>query len=357
MTTYSFHTYAADALGYNPKTGKFTLSADYDYKTDRNYIEYTDDDGSFDGDYTNNEGGDDANQTGTAYDDQGKVIKAGSIYIEQYGVLEGPKGEMITIDRIEINGVHVGYIPSAPLTPGVAYEMVGGGNVGRSLSDGDGGTYDNTRSHNYYESNSVPCFAVGTLILTPEGVRPVEALKTGDLVETLHDGPQPVIWCWRGTQCLRGAPREDKPVLIRAGALGAGCPERDLVVSPQHRMVVGEVSQGTGWSNAPALAPAKALVEAPGVRHMAGKDVMEWAHIGCAAHQVIRANGAWSETILLGTTIQRAFRAQDRLRLAGLYPPENRTLRSANGVPILPCLSVGTARERLEVALARRRAA
>ncbi|PWE51378.1 hypothetical protein DEM26_04235 [Thioclava sp. NG1] len=48
------------------------------------------------------------------------------------------------------------------------------------------------RSFTRWES---PCVTKGTRLATPRGPRRVESLQPGDLVTTLDDGPQPVLWC------------------------------------------------------------------------------------------------------------------------------------------------------------------
>lgn len=61
------------------------------------------------------------------------------------------------------------------------------------------------------------CFAAGSLIDTPQGARPVEALRQGDLVDTLDHGPQPILWTGARRVLPRGANRAYR---IMAGALG-----------------------------------------------------------------------------------------------------------------------------------------
>ncbi len=349
MADYTFFTYSPDALVYDPNNGSFTLDPNYSFQTGRNRIEFSDDDTIFDGDANNDGQGDDFNQIGTAYDDEGNQINSGTIYVQQYAVLQDANGNRIEIDRIEIDGVHVGYIPSSPLTPGVEYSYIGGDNVGRSLSDGNGGSYSNTHAHSYYTSNSVPCFAPDTLIETAEGVLPIWQVKAGDYVETLSDGLQQVLWVSRRRVVFADVAPDRRPVLIKADALGAGHPSRDLVVSHQHRVLIGTPDQGAGLADAPYLVPAKALTDLPGIRFMHGKRSMNWIHICCAGHHLIRASGCITETLLLGPQVMSGLPAMDRLRLAAQFPPEERYVSATlNGPPVQPCLSVGHAQKMIE---------
>lgn len=84
------------------------------------------------------------------------------------------------------------------------------------------------------------CFVAGTLIETPVGWRAVEELAPGDLVITRDNGHQPVRWV--GSVRLSGSSLARhsrlRPIRIRAGALGPATPARDLLVSPQHRVLV-----------------------------------------------------------------------------------------------------------------------
>ncbi|MEO1000489.1 MAG: Hint domain-containing protein, partial [Pseudomonadota bacterium] len=128
------------------------------------------------------------------------------------------------------------------LVPGVEYSFV-------RTQDGGGVRY----------SALVNCFAAGTLIETPAGPRAVETLAVGDLVRTA-DG-RDVALRWTGTQHL--GPEELarqpalRPVRIAAGAFGPGRPARDLVVSPQHRIVVDHWRVATFFGHDAVLAPMR----------------------------------------------------------------------------------------------------
>lgn len=86
----------------------------------------------------------------------------------------------------------------------------------------------------------VICFTTGTRIRTPGGPVRIERLVEGDLVQTRDDGAQPIRWI--GRRRMSGARLVAmpwlRPVRIAAGVLGQGVPDADLLVSPQHRVLV-----------------------------------------------------------------------------------------------------------------------
>lgn len=198
------------------------------------------------------------------------------------------------------------------------------------------------------ESTAVVCFAAGTRIATPEGPRAVETLGCGDLVVTLDHGAQKVLWVLQDEQRLQGVPRDARPVLIRAGALGPGRPGCDLVVSPQHRVLVGGQGQLQAQFGKEVLVPAKALTGLRGIRTMMGKTRITWVHLACAGHEIVESCGALSETVWLGPMALRAIHPHERRRLYtifGLHAPRGAAL---NGPPARPCLTVGAVRRQLD---------
>src|SRR5690606_20726683 len=130
-----------------------------------------------------------------------------------------------------------------------------------------------------------PCFVTGTHIATPNGPRRIETLVPGERVMTLDHGPQMRRWSGCRTVDCRGT---YAPVRIRAGALGNS---RDLVVSPEHRMLV------TGWRaelhfGAPeVLVAARSLVNGDDIRRAPRAQVTYW-HLLFDRHEVILAEGA-----------------------------------------------------------------
>lgn len=116
-----------------------------------------------------------------------------------------------------------------------------------------GETFETTDDGASYNAQSTPnrgtisCFAAGTLIETPFGLRHVETLRAGDLVTTIDNGAMPIIWTNAAEVPLDGPDSDARPVLIKVGALGAGRPSRDMIVSPHHRITASSQVCPASW--------------------------------------------------------------------------------------------------------------
>ena len=135
----------------------------------------------------------------------------------------------------------------------------------------------------------VPCFARGTQILTPSGYRLVEDLRVGDMVTTLDHGPKPLSWV--GCRSVVGHGKL-APVRIVKGALGN---TRDLLVSPQHRMLVAGWHAELMFGEREVLAPAKSLVNGDNI-HFQPMEQVWYHHIMFDAHEVVTAEGVLTES-------------------------------------------------------------
>ncbi|MBS0643121.1 MAG: Hint domain-containing protein, partial [Proteobacteria bacterium] len=133
------------------------------------------------------------------------------------------------------------------------------------------------------------CFLAGTLVMTPEGSRPVETLRRGDLVITAEGHAIPVRWLGRQTVSTRfGDPLRVMPIRIRAGALGDALPERDLWLSPDHAVLVDDI-----------LIHAGALVNGLSImRDDSSAPTIIYYHVELATHQLILAEGISAETFI-----------------------------------------------------------
>lgn len=189
------------------------------------------------------------------------------------------------------------------------------------------------------------CYGEGTDILTPTGYKKVEDLQPGDHVMTLDNGPQEILWTRTNQQPLEAAEVDAKPVLIKAGAFGPGRPERDLIVSPQHRLLVGGQGQLSGAFDTEVFVPAKALTGLPGIRFMQGKRTMTWIHFACARHEVVFANGCASESLLLGPIAVQGLTGVEKAHLAALFGSGSASHTALNGPPARDCLTLRAARD------------
>ncbi len=135
----------------------------------------------------------------------------------------------------------------------------------------------------------VECFLTGTRIRTPQGAVAVQDLRAGDLVATLHSGPQPIKAVQRlgftGAAQFRSA--QVRPICIAAGALGPNTPSRDLYISPDHAMFLDG-----------ALVPAKLLLNGSSITQPARHAAITYIHIELAPHGIIFAEDAATETYL-----------------------------------------------------------
>lgn len=132
----------------------------------------------------------------------------------------------------------------------------------------------------------VACLARGTRVATPSGSQPVETLAIGDFVETIDGVAKPIRWI--GRRAFAGAflqgNEKAMPVSIAAGAFGKA-PTRELLVSPDHAVQVGNV-----------LVPAKLLVNGSTIRQRNDLDLVEYFHLEFETGEVILTEGLPTES-------------------------------------------------------------
>lgn len=142
----------------------------------------------------------------------------------------------------------------------------------------------------YDSANNHPmCFLKGTLIATPHGLRLVETLQPGDEVLTLGGTAEPVRWMGVRKMAARFADKlRAYPVRIAAGALADGIPARDLLLSPEHAVLVEDL-----------LINAGALVNGVNItREAVMPEFFTYYHIELANHALVFAEGLAAETFV-----------------------------------------------------------
>jgi hypothetical protein len=153
-----------------------------------------------------------------------------------------------------------------------------------SQSDGGSGT-------EFFLSNQV-CYASGTRILTATGERMVDSLQPGDIVLTLVGGmfdAQPVKWIGRRRLDLTAHPRPETvaPIRIQRGAFADAMPHSDLLVSPDHAILVDGV-----------LICARQLINGTTIRQETEWTSVEYFHVELDAHAILLAEGLPAESYL-----------------------------------------------------------
>ncbi len=188
-----------------------------------------------------------------------------------------------------------------------------------SFFDADG-TLTGTATFSEVE-RVVPCFTPGTLIATPEGERRVEDLKVGDRVITRDNGIQDIRWY--GQRALTGADLQANeklhPILIRQGALGNGLPERDMLVSPNHRVLVANDKTALYFEDREVLVPAKHLIGLEGIDQVTA-DAVTYIHFMFDQHEVILSDGAWTESFQPGDQTLRGLDRAQREEVFAIFP-------------------------------------
>ena len=192
-----------------------------------------------------------------------------------------------TLDIVVFSGNRSGYSVSKVTNDGPEYILV----KDTDLTNGDQGAAKvyGAESLSFADGSDPVCFMPGTLVATPAGERAVETLKAGDLVLTADGRAAPVRWLGRQTVSTRFAdPLRVLPIRITVGALGENLPKRDLLLSPDHAVLVDGV-----------LIQAGALVNGATIlREDAVPEVFTYWHVELADHSLILAEGVPAETFV-----------------------------------------------------------
>lgn len=184
----------------------------------------------------------------------------------------------------------------------------------------------------------IPCFCAGTMIRTPGGDVAVEDLRVGDLVETRDNGARPIRWIGG-----RALDRVDlamvpklRPIRIRAGALGQGLPSHDLMVSPQHRVLVRSAIAQRMFGTTEVLVAARQLTSLEGIDEVAVESV-EYYHILFARHEIVFSNDAQTESLYTGPQALKSLGQAAQDEIFTLFPE----LRAGPAEPARPFVPGG----------------
>lgn len=151
------------------------------------------------------------------------------------------------------------------------------------------------------------------MIACEDGELPIEAIKAGDIVNTLSDGPQVVRWV--------GIAAYNKVAInLRAGALGDNRPTQDLVVTPAQRMVISSWQSKVLFGESEVLVAAVALLTENEVALIERQDDRAFFHILFDKHEIISANNTPSESFYPSKSALNTLPSEARTALLAQVP-------------------------------------
>ena len=111
-----------------------------------------------------------------------------------------------------------------------------------------------------------------------------------------------------------------RPIRFRSGALGIDRPDEELLVSPEHRMLVnGDVARAL-FNTSEVLVAAKDLVNGSTITVDNALREVTYVHLLLPKHQVLWANGVETESFHPANAALSALAEDDRERLLHRFP-------------------------------------
>lgn len=224
-----------------------------------------------------------------------------------HNIVGGEDTDGSDIDIIDLTGIRANVIETGP-EAGIIEFVDDNGNI--------------TSRTTYSEIEQIIiCFTPGTRIATQKGEARVENLKAGDKIFTRDNGIQTLRWAGRRdlTPQEMLAHPEFQPILIRKDALGTDLPERDMLVSPQHRMLLTSDLAEMMFDEREVLVAAKHLTGLDGVDQVR-TGAISYIHLMFDHHEVVLADGAWSESFQPGDHSLKGIGAEQRAEVVTLFP-------------------------------------
>lgn len=243
------------------------------------------------------------------------------------------QGGFIAADELSTFNVTSGGSGSTQLHE-ITYEQPGGADLKFMMSFDPlvpGATYTRsgpTRDTQVSETDQdVPyalllCFAAGTLIDTVNGPQRAETLEPGTDVRTQQNGLQKLCWCGSRQITDLRAPENAhlRPVIIRRGALGDGLPERDLRVSPQHRVLLSDWQNDLLFGTRDVLVAAAHLTNETSICVDEELEEVEYIHLLFDRHEVIFSEGLATESFHPGLHAMDAMERSVRDEIIEIFP-------------------------------------
>lgn len=267
----------------------------------------------------------DVDESGTISVNTGDTITINGVP-QQIGLIY--YGDTVVIDGVTVQTVsfYVGQGNAVPIVLPILNGKVSsafGGDITSSQGTGSFGTP--------IPYTQFACFCKGTMIAVEQGIVPIETIKVGDRVVTKDNGLQVIRWI--GSATIGGSraeiPDNLRPIRITSGALGPNVPCEDLLVSPQHRILVRSKIARRMFGAEEILVAAKNLLQLDGINTANDLQVVEYFHLLLDQHEVVTSNGAETESLYTGPEALKSVGPQAKEEILAIFPD----LAQANFLP------------------------
>lgn len=177
-----------------------------------------------------------------------------------------------------------------------------------------------TSDQNAAYTHGYVCFAMGVIIQTPSGPKPVESLSVGMFVSTRDHGPRKILWAGRKTVVGTG---RNAPVCFDPGVIGN---RRLMRLSQQHRVMIASPMAELFFGHQEVLVPAKALINGRDIRLEPCREIT-YLHLLLEQHEILNAGGGASCESLLPGDMADTLLSKDLPEIRGLGPVGDRAAR------------------------------
>jgi len=173
----------------------------------------------------------------------------------------------------------------------------------------------------------LPALTAQVPIPTDRGERPVGEIRRGDIVVTDDGQRVPVLQVVKRTVPARGSFR---PIRLRAPYFKL---TRDIVVSPQQRLVMHGSEVEYMFGREAVLVPTRHLVNDRSAFQAKGPDLVTYHHLLLPGHEAVLAAGCALESLYVGR-----LRRKPEAVAASLLAPFDRNRLPEHAKPIWPVL-------------------
>lgn len=216
--------------------------------------------------------------------------------------INGGEGGETGGDTLDLNGI------ADRTTINITNPIDVGGGISGTVQLLDGTIVD------FANIENIICFVPGTMIATHAGLRRIEDLSVGDPVMTQDNGIQKIGWIGKTTVCARNG---FAPVHF-AKSVFPGATD-DLIVSPQHRMLIKGYRAELLFGQSEVLMPAIHMINDKDITRQHQESVT-YIHIMFEQHEIIFANGIPAESFHPGAFGVDKLEDKPREELFALFP-------------------------------------